>query len=169
MSLLRFLWQLRETILLWVLLIGWLLLSGCSEPWAPREAFRPFHPPPAYARYFEDMRACSGRFGAHFGAISWYVVDDARGIWYDGHWRRGTWSPPHNIYIAKHSLQDSALVAHEILHDLGRTTDHVSDVFLRCGLYPYTQVPQDIMDPKKSRGLTIHRAGVSFGETRGRP
>ena len=114
-----------------------LMLGACTEIARPEDFppnMEPFTPPTAYARWWKDVEACSGRRG-NLDRVNWFLIPNAnyfgyRGDWYDAYW----WGYQHTILIAEDWANDSAVVRHEMLHDLLNSGDHPKQYFVeRCG------------------------------------
>jgi hypothetical protein len=103
---------------------------------------------PGYATWWSQMESCSGR-QAPISRISWYWTPDQpyftyQGVDYDGYWFRYR----HQIVLGRDHVQDSAVVRHEMLHDLLDRGDHPAEFFVdRCG---------SLMWRDRSPGVTEH-------------
>jgi hypothetical protein len=112
-----------------------LLVLGCANPVAPfvppADAV-PFTPPDSlYAAWWQLDEACSGLSG-DWHRITWFTVPDTAIATPKGDFW-GVWLAPHSIYLVATHTADSALVRHEMLHDLLQRGDHPA-VFDVCGV-----------------------------------
>jgi hypothetical protein len=106
---------------------------SCELPMAPLPPDAiPLAPPAAYRLWWQMVEACSGRSGS-LDQVRWYHVPDARTISLDGKEVGGYWvSHDDVIVLAGRSVQDGALVRHEMLHALSNR-GHTREYFLdRC-------------------------------------
>lgn len=124
--------RLRVYVLAWWFLLGALLvlvspLHGQMVPSSDAEGMpavsgvvyiQKLTPDTSYARWYHDMERCIGLEG-DYAAVLWFVTPRP---WIDGrHGNDSTyglyWSP-HRIILNSPERLDSALVAHESLHDI---------------------------------------------------
>ena len=103
------------------------------EPTLPAGA-EPFEPPAAYAEWWHQTEACSGREG-DFRRVRWFVVPNADYFVVDGRHYEGMWySHFHYIALASAYVSYGLVVRHEMLHDLLDRVDHPPEYFRdRCG------------------------------------
>jgi len=94
---------------------------------------QPMVAPDMYARWWAQTEACSGRKGI-IRRVSWFVVPNSEFFWYDGGTYDGYWFRYHHqIILASASVPDSAVVRHEMLHDLLDDGSHPREYFgKRC-------------------------------------
>lgn len=116
--------------------MGATLLAACErivDPALPVDAVA-FTPPPVYARWWAMTEACSGRTGS-LSNITWDVVPGISDFQLAGRTVSGYWTQGSNsIVIAGAVRLDGAVVRHEMLHALTRTSGHSRADFLdRCG------------------------------------
>ena len=119
-----------------------LLLVACRDLAAP-DAGAVVIPPAAYATWWEEIEACSGRSG-RLARITWHAVpaDDGPFFRWQGRPRAGLWIAPHAIYLSDSLLLSHDLVKHEMLHDLLQDGHHPS-TFQACGVRYPILIPQE--------------------------
>lgn len=114
--------------------VGALACRSVIDPPLP-DAARPFTPPPAYARWWVQTEACSGRRG-DLAAVRWYTTPGARTITQGrdtglaGYYSR----PSNRIVLADTAALGAAEVRHEMLHALLGVGGHPRAAFVEdCG------------------------------------
>ncbi len=123
--------------------------AACASRVGPESfgpAIAPLTPPAAYAVWYEELRRCVGARGS-FSGIRWYralpgtELLDPR----TGEVLAGFWTERHDaIILAARSVNDPAVVKHELLHHLRRAGNHRDPAFRpgnRCGVAPVRVPP----------------------------
>lgn len=128
-------------------LCGWLSIpiAGCGGSVDPSEAFpglrvERIEPLPEYRSWWDEIKECSGRLGADFDRLSFWIVreplaDNEASFPCDAESGAcgGFWQQPHEIVLAPGRTRSRLLVQHEMLHDLLDSPLH-PPVFSLCGV-----------------------------------
>jgi hypothetical protein len=112
------------------------LVAACEQivdPALPTDAIA-FTPPPLYTRWWAMTESCSGKNGS-LSSVKWDVVPNTSDFLLNGETVSGYWTEGSNsIVVAAGVRLDGAVVRHEMLHALTRTSGHSRADFLeRCG------------------------------------
>jgi hypothetical protein len=87
--------------------------AACSDVTGVEEIRTEMLPPPVYETLWERVQACSGHTG-DFRRLRWYWVR----FFPDGAAAKAQWNGRHEITLALAALDNHAVVAHELLHEL---------------------------------------------------
>lgn len=119
-------------------------VAACAPRVGPESfgaAITPLAPPAAYAVWYEELRRCVGA-GGSFSDIRWYRARPGAELLdlRTGEVLAGFWTERHDaIILAARSVNDPAVVKHELLHHLRRAGNQRDPAFQpgnRCGVAP---------------------------------